>query len=125
MTAAIGWPPRSRNLLVFALVTFVITFVASRGEHTRLHHRIARVAMGLEALMFLMALVSPSVALILLAGVAACFLLVYVTDTRAETSRLDYTVRVLKTGWRALTRRGTGHRFLEPRIIGTPAEDGR
>ena len=125
MTAAIGWPPRSRNLLVLALVTFVITFVASRGEHTQLHHRIARVAMGLEALMFLMALVSPSAALILMAGIAACFLLVYVTDTRAETSRFDYTVRVLKTGWRALAGRSTGHRFLEPRIIGAPAEDGR
>ena len=111
--------------MALALVTFVITFIASRGEHTRLHHRIAHLAMGMEALMFLLALVSPSVALILMAGVAACFLLVYVTDSRAETSRFDYTVRVLKTGWRALTRRGTGHRFLEQRIIGAPMEDGR
>ena len=114
----------SRLLLGFALVTLVITFVASRGRHTRLHRRIAVVAMGLEALLALAALARSWAAPLLATAVTGGFVLVYVTDTRSEASRLDYTLRVLRTGWQALARRGATGRNLMARIA-RGLEEGR
>lgn len=91
-----------KMLLAFAVVTFVVTFVAWRGQHTLLHHRLAAVAMVLEALLALAALLRCPVAPLLAVAVAGCFLPVYVTDTRSEASRPDYTLRVLRARWRAL-----------------------
>ena len=100
----------ARPALTFALVTLAVTFIASRGRHSRLHHRIAWMAMGLEVLTAAMALVCHETAIVAAIGVAGCFLAVYFTDSRKEVSRFDHTLRVLKTGWRALTGWWAAHR---------------
>ena len=112
-----------KMLLAFAVVTFVVTFVASRGQHTLLHQRLAAVAMVLEALLALAALLRSPMAPLLAVAVAGCFLLVYVTDTRSEASRLDYTLRVLRTGWHALAGRLVSRHTPGDRVLG--ARDGK
>jgi len=119
MTAAVPVLP-PQILLGFALVTLGITFVASRGQHTQVHQRIAIAPMALEGLLVPAALVHSRIAPLLAGDVAGCFLLVHVTDTRSEASPLDYTLRVPRTGWHALAGplvpgHASGHRVLGAR----------
>ena len=70
-----------RNTLLIGLITFITTFVASRGGHSDTHHLIAGIAMTLEiALVICSVLGRRRAAAILLVGVAVCWLAVFVTD---------------------------------------------
>ena len=110
-------------MLIFAAVTLAITFITSRGQHSKLHHRLARIAMALELLTAAMALVSRQAAIAPAVLVAGCFLAVYFTDTRTEVSRFDYTMRILRTGWQALAGCCSPDLEVRPDRLRTALED--
>jgi len=98
----IKWELAMSNIFLFyALATFVVTFIASRGRHSRTHHRLARVAMTLECLLALVRHYTLW-ATVLSVAIAACFLAVYLTGDTKGVSRLNYTMRILRRGWEAI-----------------------
>lgn len=69
-------------LLAAAIVTWLITFWASRGQHSQIHHHIAWVALRLEmALLVCGVLGLQGLGSIIVLAVAGCFLAVFVTDS--------------------------------------------
>ena len=89
--------------LFYALVTFAVTFVASRGKHSRTHHRLAKIAMALECLLALVRHYTLW-AMVLSVAIALCFLAVYLTDDIKGVSYLGYTKQILRRGWKAIRR---------------------
>lgn len=69
------------NLMVAAAAAWLITFAASRGRHSQIHHHIAWIALRLEVLLLVCGLLGwQTLGSIILLAVGGCFLAVFVTD---------------------------------------------
>ena len=87
-------------LVIFAAGTFAVTLVSSRGQHSKRHNAIARLAMGLEVFVALAASMGyRTLAFIVAIAVVGSFLAVAFTDERGGSTLWQYALRVLKTGW--------------------------
>lgn len=89
-------------LVVFGLLATSIAFVASRGEHSPLHHFIASWGMTYGVMTVLFGILDAGViaSIAAVVGVVTCFVIVFLTDRRDGLTPAQYTLRMLKTGWR-------------------------
>jgi len=84
-------------VVVFGLLTTGVAFVASRGEHSFTAKW--AIAMGIMTAIC-GALGFANASAMGVVGIVACFVTVFLTVRRDGLTPLQYTLRMLKVGWR-------------------------
>ena len=91
------------TMILLPIATLTIAFIASRGKHSKLHHRLARWAMAFSILAFLFHLIDlVYFALFAFLIVIGCYITVFVTDDRQGRTPIAHMIEVMAKGWRII-----------------------